>query len=88
MKIIRAQIEGEALATLVVNKLRGTLNAAAVRAPVFGDRRKAMLEDIAILAGGKRWVELIVEGYGKPADIEGRVKVIRARSRKAPRTTT
>jgi chaperonin GroEL len=46
-------VEGEALATLVVNKLRGTLSAAAVKAPGFGDRRKAMLEDIAILTGGK-----------------------------------
>src|SRR5215510_4705572 len=102
--IVAEEVEGEALATLVVNKLRGTLNCAAVKAPGFGDRRKAMLEDIAILSGGKvisedlgiklESVQLadlgrakkitvdkdnttIVEGAGKGADIQGRVKTIR-----------
>src|SRR5919206_275521 len=97
-------VEGEALATLVVNKIRGTLRCVAVKAPGFGDRRKAMLEDIAILTGGKLIAEelgikldnitlqdlgrakrivvdkdntTIIDGAGKKADIEARVKMIR-----------
>ena len=102
--IVAEEVEGEALATLVVNKLRGTLNCAAVKAPGFGDRRKAMLEDLAVLTGGKVISEdlgiklenvqlsdlgrakkitvdkdntTVVEGAGKPTDIQGRVKQLR-----------
>jgi chaperonin GroEL len=103
--IIAEDIEGEALATLVVNNMRGIVKVAAVKAPGFGDRRKAMLEDIAILTGGTVIAEevglslekttlddlgsakkiqitkentTVIDGAGKTADIEGRVKQIRA----------
>jgi len=102
--IVAEDIEGEALATLVVNNMRGIVKVAAVKAPGFGDRRKAMLEDIAVLSGGTviseevglslektgiddlghaKKVQItkenttIVDGAGKKADIEGRVKQIR-----------
>jgi chaperonin GroEL len=103
--VVAEDVEGEALATLVVNSLRGVLKIAAVKAPGFGDRRKAMLQDIAALTGGtvisedvglsletaklenlgsaKRVVltkddTTVVEGAGKKADIEGRIRQIRA----------
>jgi chaperonin GroEL len=108
--IIAEDVEGEALAALVINKLRGTLQVCAVKAPGFGDHRKAMLEDIAILTGGKAFTEelginlgnvrmedlgrakrvvvdkdstTIVEGAGKKADIEIRVRQLRARMEEA-----
>ncbi len=103
--VVSEDVEGEALATLVVNKIRGTLKCAAVKAPGFGDRRKAMLEDIAILTGGKVIAEeagmklenatvkdlgrakkvvidkdntTIISGAGKKAEIEGRIRQIKA----------
>ncbi|HEX9849372.1 chaperonin GroEL [Candidatus Deferrimicrobium sp.] len=103
--IVAEDVDGEALATLVVNKLRGIINVLAVKAPGFGDRRKEMLRDIAVLTGGQVISEelgkkldqtqltdlgqarrvvatkddtTIIDGAGKKADIEGRVKQIRA----------
>jgi chaperonin GroEL len=108
--IVAEEVEGEALATLVVNTIRGILKVCAVKAPGFGDRRKAMLEDMAILTGGKviaeevgltlekvtladlgqaKRVEVakenttIIDGAGKAADIEARVKQIRVQIEEA-----
>src|SRR5881227_879487 len=76
--VIAEEVEGEALATLVVNKLRGTLNACAVKAPGFGDRRKAMLEDISILTGGKPIMEETgIKLEGVRLDMLGRAKKVR-----------
>ena len=80
--IIAEDIEGEALTTLVLNKLRGTFTAVGVKAPGYGDRRKAMLQDIAILTGGTVKVQkestVIVDGMGDKAAIADRIKTIKA----------
>jgi len=76
--ILAEDVDGEALATLVVNKIRGTLSCAAIKAPGFGDRRKAMLEDIAILTGGKVVAEeLGFKLEGVKVDMLGRAKKVR-----------
>lgn len=103
--VIAEDVDGEALSTLVVNKIRGTFNVVAVKAPGFGDRRKAMLQDLAILTGGQVISEeiglkldqadldvlgharrivvtkdttTVIDGAGKPDDVEGRVNQIKA----------
>jgi len=82
--IIAEDIEGEALATLVVNSMRGIIKTCAVKAPGFGDRRKAMLQDIAILTGGQVISEEVgVDGAGEKAEIDGRVEQIRTQIEQA-----